>query len=159
MKTTISIIIAVLVMAISFSSISFAGEKKLDISERGVKGWIILDDATKNLADDDLTVRRMYNIDIIEKNSVVTQFGIVSSYLVTVDVDTVEMGKIKGVIYIYTGKNKNAQLCSSESFYADPDNSTHMSGYHDYLTNHRNMVKENTAVTIASLNLMTMTMK
>lgn len=158
---TLNIIIVVLVMAINFSSISFAGEKKLDISEKGIKGWVVSNDVTKNLVnvDDSLTVRKIYNVNIIEKSSITTQFGIVSSYLITVDIDTLEIGKIKGIIYVYTGKNKNVTEYSSESFYADPDNPTHMKGYYNYLAKHRKMVKENTATTIVALDLMTTMMR
>ena len=152
MKT--AIITIILAMAI-FSTNSFAAKRgKLDISEKAVKSNIILECANDYL---DVKIKRIYNAKIDRKSVVTTRFGvIVTSYVVTADLDVEKYGKIKGLFYVYTGQAAHGEHYNAPELYlAAYGNPEHEKGYQKTLIEFRKMVKENVAVTITSLKLMT----
>ena len=153
-------IIIIFTIVVLFSSSAFGKkENKLDISEEtGVKGWIVENNAKNYCKKYKVKLIRLYNIKVIEKNEVRSNIGaIIKSYLVTAEAQVERYGHFYTAFYVYTGEmlDGTGEMYSVNGYFASKKYHQ-MNGLKKYIFKKRKLVKGNTALNIASLELLTM---
>ncbi|PID51831.1 MAG: hypothetical protein CR972_05135 [Candidatus Moraniibacteriota bacterium] len=147
MKNAIVITIIITVIAISFSSLSFASGDEIIISEKEVKG--VLTEKSINtvfLENVEEKAERIYDVEIVEKSHVKTQYGIINLYVVTAKAEW-EGYSFLTASRIYTATNSYFKIQEGKASVTCIGNESQELAHQKILEKFKEDVREKKAVT------------
>jgi len=153
MKKISLILIVVLAICINFTSTFAANQKKLDISEKYIKNVIMVYEANVILDEYDSKIISVIDVKTDKKSIIKTRYGIVTSYVITAEIDVERYGKHKFLMYVYTGESNKIQYLNVEEVFLMGVEDAGIVNYPKHLTKFRKYVKNNTAVAKVALEL------
>ena len=153
MKKISLVLTVVLAICVSFTSTFASDQKKLDISEKYIKNVIMVSEANIILAEFNSKIAKVISVKTDRKNVVKTQYGIVTSYVITAEIDVEKYGLHKFLMYVYTGEGNGVKHRRVAEVFLVGYEDAEIVDFPKNLAKCRKYVEDNTAVSIVALTL------